>query len=277
MLLLRQVRSSASRRAFSAAAQGSRVLVWGNGDTGQLGLGPLKMEGMGFKHYNGEGPTSARCRDDPLCSPLGPPPPHYLVLVAAELVPKELAFPLAAGETIVDVSGGQDHSLAVSSAGHVFAWGSGKNGKLGLQDKDIKDEMALTPTLVTALQGVEVAAVSCGESHSVVLDKAGRVYTWGFGGSWFSGGGLLGHNSNDEEAKPRLVESLVAEGVQVKAVTAGELHTAVLTTDGEVMTCGAGEYGRLGHGGSSDYQIFTPIEYIAEEVGHRLGRCRVRK
>ena len=41
------------RRAFSAAAPGSRVLVWGNGDSGQLGLGELKMEGVAFKHYDG--------------------------------------------------------------------------------------------------------------------------------------------------------------------------------------------------------------------------------
>ena len=91
----------------------------------------------------------------------------------------------------------QDHSLAVTSTGRVFAWGSGKNHKLGLAA-----DMVLTPTVVAALEGVEAATVSCGESHSCVVDKSGKLWTWGFGGSWFSGGGLLGHGSNDEVRRP---------------------------------------------------------------------------
>lgn len=40
--------------------------------------------------------------------------------------------PLEDGETISAYAGGQNHSLACTSRGRLFAWGSAENGKLGL-------------------------------------------------------------------------------------------------------------------------------------------------
>jgi hypothetical protein len=34
----------------------------------------------------------------------------------------------------------------------------------------------------------------------VVVDQAGRVFTWGWGGSLWSGGGLLGHGDTASHA-----------------------------------------------------------------------------
>lgn len=47
--------------------------------------------------------------------------------------------------------------------------------------------------LVESLAGVHVVQASVSDSHSVAVDKEGKVYTWGWGGSIWSGGGLLGH------------------------------------------------------------------------------------
>jgi hypothetical protein len=49
-------------------------------------------------------------------------------------------------------------------------------------------------------------------------------------------------------------------------VGAGESHTAILTDDGEVWTCGAGEYGRLGDGGASDSGILKPVMGLEDKV-----------
>lgn len=45
----------------------------------------------------------------------------------------------------------------------------------------------------------------------------------------------------------------------------GSLHTLILTDDGEVLSCGSGEHGRLGDGLSDDVVTPQPIEALANE------------
>jgi len=63
------------------------------------------------------------------------------------------------------------------------------------------------------------------------------------------------------------VESLVEDGCKVKDVTLGESHTTVLTSDGEVLTTGAANYGRLGNGETSeDTLYFDTVEILPSEA-----------
>lgn len=48
-----------------------------------------------------------------------------------------------------------------------------------------------------------VTRVACGHNHTVALCSDGGVWTWGFGGF-----GRLGHKVQQDEFKPRLVETL---------------------------------------------------------------------
>lgn len=63
----------------------------------------------------------------------------------------------------------------------------------------------------------------------------------------------------------RIVDSLREYGAKIASVTCGKKHTLVLSADGEVLSCGAGEYGRLGTGSTSDSSIFESISALAEE------------
>lgn len=226
-LLLRK----AHRQGVSLSRGFSSVHIWGNGNDGQLGLGEVVKVGNVMPTYD-------------------------------ELTPLALTtLPLDEDETVVEFAGGQNHSLAVTSAGRLFAWGSAGYGKLGLGGDSGE---VLLPKLVAELGDVEVVSAACGDNHSAVVDSDGGLYTWGFNGSFFSGGGMLGHGNRDAVATPKRVESLDEEGIQVRTVTAGELHTAILTIDGEVMTCGAGEYGRLGLGGALDEHTFLPVDYLSD-------------
>ena len=103
----------------------------------------------------------------------------------------------------------------------LFAWGSAAHGKLGLGGDT---GSVLLPTEVTALAHVKIESAACGDNHSVALDSDGNIFTWGFNGSFFAGGGMLGHGTRDTVAMPKWVESLDEEAIQVKTVTAGELQ-----------------------------------------------------
>ncbi|PKA62412.1 Ultraviolet-B receptor UVR8 [Apostasia shenzhenica] len=69
------------------------------------------------------------------------------------------------GERIISVSAGRVHSIALTSKGEVLAWGSGRNGKLGLQSS--ADETV--PAFVDCLEGFHVMQVVAGFDHTLAL------------------------------------------------------------------------------------------------------------
>ena len=46
----------------------------------------------------------------------------------------------------------------------------------------------------------------------------------------------------------------------------GSRHTHILTADGEVLSCGAGEFGRLGTGATTDTYSPTPVDTLVNET-----------
>jgi alpha-tubulin suppressor-like RCC1 family protein len=68
-------------------------------------------------------------------------------------------------ERLVSASAGRVHSVALTSKGEVWTWGSGRNGRLGLGSSI--DEAA--PCLVDTLEGVEVLQVAAGMDHNLLL------------------------------------------------------------------------------------------------------------
>lgn len=53
-------------------------------------------------------------------------------------------------------------------------------------------------------------------------------------------------------------------GAKAASISCGRHHTLILTDDGEIFTCGVGEYGRLGTGSSSDALIPLPIDSLGD-------------
>uniref|UniRef100_M4B7C0 BTB domain-containing protein n=1 Tax=Hyaloperonospora arabidopsidis (strain Emoy2) TaxID=559515 RepID=M4B7C0_HYAAE len=83
-------------------------------------------------------------------------------------------------EVIVDFSAGERHSLALNEFGHVFAWGRGREGQLGLGDVIGVTGAVSTPRRINdALAGHFITKVSCGDSHSLALTVSGDVFMWG--------------------------------------------------------------------------------------------------
>ncbi|TVU32939.1 hypothetical protein EJB05_24704, partial [Eragrostis curvula] len=69
------------------------------------------------------------------------------------------------GEKPVSASAGRVHSIALTSKGEVWAWGSGLTGRLGLGSSIDEPE----PCLVDTLEGVEVLQVAAGMDHNLVV------------------------------------------------------------------------------------------------------------
>ena len=98
------------------------------------------------------------------------------------------------------------HTLALTSEGLVFAFGSDYKGKLGHgQDRDMPNR----PTPVAGLSGQHVVEIVSGGIHAAVRTEDGRVWTFGCGSD-----GRLGHPEAKghrylfKETVPRVVDGL---------------------------------------------------------------------
>ena len=91
------------------------------------------------------------------------------------------------------------------------------------------------------LQGKKVLCITAGGAHTALCTHAGEVYTFGSGEF-----GQLGHRRYNDEAAPRVVDTLA--GTTVTRVSAGYRHTMICTNTGQVHTFGDGDAGLLGHG-----------------------------
>ncbi|XP_058089879.1 ultraviolet-B receptor UVR8 isoform X3 [Magnolia sinica] len=95
-----------------------------------------------------------------------------------------------------------------------------------------------------------VALISAGASHSVALLSGNAICSWGRGED-----GQLGHGDAEDRLVPTLLTAL--DGCDIVSITCGADHTAAYSeSQMQVFSWGWGDFGRLGHGNSSD--LFTP-------------------
>lgn len=126
------------------------------------------------------------------------------------------------------------------------------------------------PTLLVS-SDVKVKSIKIGQNFSAFVDSNDDLYTFGFGGSSLSGLGALGHGNGESYLEPQLVESLVEDGCFIKDLQLGESHMTVLTTEGEVLTTGAGSYGRLGRFDAMDQLYLEPVDLLTSDVTQIAG------
>ncbi|KAL8475902.1 hypothetical protein ACS0TY_028533 [Phlomoides rotata] len=159
------------------------------------------------------------------------------------------------------VSCGAVHVVALSEDGLLQAWGYNEYGQLGrgitcegLQGARLINGYARF--LDEAPELVKIIHVSCGEYHTAAISENGEVYTWGLGSM-----GQLGHcslQSGDKELLPRRVVAL--DGIVIKDVACGGVHTCALTEKGALYAWGGGQAGQLGIGPLNGFFSCTPNE-----------------
>ncbi|XP_049820942.1 probable E3 ubiquitin-protein ligase HERC4 isoform X2 [Aethina tumida] len=147
-----------------------------------------------------------------------------------------------AAHTVVQIACGQRHSVALTNSGEILTWGANNFGQLGLGTMTAQEPL---PTVVRSLSGVPMSHISCGANHTLVISKSGAVFGWGKNTK-----GQLGINDVDNKKFPQQLRTL--RNLRVKYISCGEEFSMFLTSDGGVFTCGAGMYGQLGHGTSSN-------------------------
>lgn len=162
---------------------------------------------------------------------------------------------------------GSTHSAFIAD-GQLFTFGSNKEHQLGRATGDTETGTGAPPGAVVfeASDGhrPQVLSVACGAYHSAAITEGGALWTWGWGGSFWSGVGALGTGNKDSVKEPMVVNSFVKAGEEVTQVTCGTHHTVALTSDGRLYSTGKGDFGRLGRGDNRDEPEFEEIDYFAQ-------------
>ena len=238
--------------------KGGDCFVWGDGDSGQLGLGnlehhhvvavnnsfpPVAMVGCGSNH------SIVLTKEGAIYS-WGHSVNGRLGIGASErLGAKEnerFYFPtptcISTLEPIRMISCGADHTLALGISG-VWAWGNGAGGRLGTGDNSDRFD----PCLVPRLKGKSVLTIAAGVWHSMCvvayppMKKGGWLYTWGSGYH-----GQLGHSLKTVCLRAEVVEYFLNHNLLITEIAAGSHHCAAFTADGEMYTWGSNSHGQLG-------------------------------
>jgi alpha-tubulin suppressor-like RCC1 family protein len=127
-------------------------------------------------------------------------------------------------------------TAAIKTDGTLWVWGDAGSGRLGTNDTTPQRNTPVT----TFAGGNDWKQVSCsiGGIHATAIKTDGSLWTWGRNNE-----GQLGDFSNTQRNAP--VTTFIG-GTTWKQVSAGDLHTAAIKTDGTLWTWGSAGQGQLG-------------------------------
>jgi alpha-tubulin suppressor-like RCC1 family protein len=191
------------------------VLVWGNNSSGQLGDGT---------QVNRNAPVNITDK-----------------------------FNLSENEKISNINFGVNHTVALTSSGRIFTWGSNNVGQLG--NGTISSSPQLTPVEITEMFSLSVGdyikSISSGSDATIVLTLNGEVWVWGNNAF-----GRLGNNSTESYSDTPINitnQFGLNSGELISLVEFGYSDSAAaLTSDGRLFTWGLNRFGRLGDGTTTD-------------------------
>ncbi|CAF1217149.1 unnamed protein product [Rotaria sordida] len=129
-------------------------------------------------------------------------------------------IPSLEGKKWIKFSGGLHHTLGLTADGEVYSMGRHHEGQLGIDEltKHLSE-----PTLIPNLSNI--IDISCGNHVSFVIDRSGKVFSFGAGTS-------LQHGHGQPDIKiPRMMSSKYVDIKMILNIAVGAQHTLFLTHD----------------------------------------------
>ena len=256
--------SAVGRHVLSLTAEGT-VYAWGNGQSGQLGIGEMPI--INFKaHLPGPMayvPFPMRVVGLTGVSAIAAGSAHSLALLKDGSLmawgdnvygqlgdgttvnrTKPVAVRGIANATAIAVD--SEYSMALLADGTVMTWGYGSEalGRPGIVDRSVNS----TPLPVPGVTGI--TAIAAGGAHALALRQDGRITSWGAENVYHP----VGHRTEPPGPVPVITTA--------RAILAGSLSSAAVLADGTIMVWGAlpSLFYRL-DGGSQDAALY-PVPMV---------------
>ena len=139
------------------------------------------------------------------------------------LKPEIIDFPF---ESVIQLSCGLRHSLALSCGGRVYGWGSNVDGRIGCGSKE---GFFLNPICLEKFIPFSVKLLRASFFRSYALTTDGLVYSWGSNHNC-----CLGHDSDEDVYEPRLIENIP----KIRSFCVSDGNTYLLTNESDLYFCG---------------------------------------
>jgi alpha-tubulin suppressor-like RCC1 family protein len=166
---------------------------------------------------------------------------------------------------ITEISSKGNHSLFLTSEGHVYSCGSNSKGQLGLDSTDLQKQLTLIEKYYDSedydseeepitYTNIKITEISAGDSCSLFLTSEGRVYSCG--SSKYGELGLGTSGPGQDKSKPILIRKYYDSDslshnytdIKITKISAGQYYSLFLTSEGRVYSCGNNDWGQLGLG-----------------------------
>ncbi|KAL3721308.1 hypothetical protein ACJRO7_033755 [Eucalyptus globulus] len=266
--------SSSAASSVEPSGGGRFAAVWGNGDYGRLGHGNLESQWrpkpVAFSGFKQQGLKSIACggahtlflTESGQVYATGLNDHGQLGISDHKMYTTEPVEVSGLPEEIVEISAGYHHSCAITVDGELYMWGNNSSGQLGLGKKS--EKVVPVPTKVECLTGMFVKRAALGSEHSIAVTDEGDALSWGGGESGRLGHGhessIFGFLGSSCEYTPRLIKKL--EGLKVKNIAAGLLHSACIDENGSVFLFGEKALEKLGFGGNKNATTPSMIDEL---------------
>ena len=145
-------------------------------------------------------------------------------------VPEIIEF---SSESVIQLSCGAYHSLALTDEGKVYGWGSNKYGQIGCGKQNY--DKITSPLHLDIFPQFSVKLILCSDYESYVLTNNGLVYSWGWN-RYCCLGHELGRNECVFEPKPIMNIRNVVSICHSRHILYA--NTYFLTNDKELYFCG---------------------------------------
>lgn len=183
--------------------------------------------------------------------------------------------------TIIQVAASRLNTYVLTSGGEMFAWGSDLNGQLGTSEPSPQFETATAePVAVEMLEleggvKIEEIIVSPFGAHAYALDSEGTLYGWGSNVR-----SSLTPAVDDEVVDVPMVvfEETEFDHLRFRSVSTSATHTISLTDDGILMAWGNSAFGQYGNGTTQrqmepmlvDMTRMSSHEVLSVKVGQHI-------
>ncbi|KAG7392478.1 hypothetical protein PHYPSEUDO_000166 [Phytophthora pseudosyringae] len=173
--------------------------------------------------------------------------------------------PFFSAKAIRDISGGNEVLAVVMKDGAVFTCGLNKSGQCG---NGTFEERVIIATPVRALSGIPINLVAAanGCEHMLAVASDGAVYSWGYNDR-----GQLGLGSTISKSHtPRMIDSL-REKYHITAAAVSYHHSAVVSSNGELLMFGMNDCGQLGLDHTQHQHTPQLVESLSSQVITKVG------
>ncbi|MCL2525948.1 MAG: DNRLRE domain-containing protein, partial [Coriobacteriia bacterium] len=168
---------------------------------------------------------------------------------------------VAASNVVTQLSASAANTFAIKSDGTLWGWGDNESGQLGVGNRI----QSGTPTEVSSghVSGEAWKYISSGSGFAIAIRDDGTLWSWG--SNW---SGMLGHGDTLGRLSPVQVALPQGSSGEWTKVSAGDLHSMALKSDGSIWTWGSGNDGRLGTGDNT--RRFVPTRITDSHVSGNM-------